>query len=411
MLTDVMQESNVKRTNIELTAGQLIDLEGYCHSLSITSEGLLIDQEPATIVDVNDRSISIRLAAGSIAASAEAFWMSFMDECEPTRAEAGMLMAQNIARWSRERQRSTQSLAILEELGRLFELEHFDTLCLPQRRLDPFTTKVLVQYFSDALCQPHRRIAELIEEAGLHIHSMQGGDPPVPSLVPSPDAAEMSHTNHAPVEEGKKGARTTPADAPSVPSSPHSRFEWRPERVTLLREKFAELADSYPTLQVIAKAIGTDLQWPWKTVEYKLGALGLAKEWKAKHAQGGALDGQDDRGGTSLLSAPVDAPNIVQVEGAEEHQELSPERKETEAPAVSAVKESGEIPVIPLEEGPRQWQITGIIGRKSGGTVRWALSYPFGAFPYAEGNQVSYKQQPYLLEEVGSSSLRVSPLL
>jgi hypothetical protein len=156
VLTDVMQEESiVKCTNSELPAGQLRDLEGYCHSLSITSDdGLLIDQEPATIVDVNRQSISIRLAVGLIIVSAEAFWMSLMDECDPTRADAGMLLAQTIARWSRERQRSTESLAILGELRRLLELEHgFDTLCLPQRRLDLFTTKVLAQCLSDALCQ------------------------------------------------------------------------------------------------------------------------------------------------------------------------------------------------------------------------------------------------------------------
>jgi hypothetical protein len=220
----------------------------------------------------------------------------------------------------------------------------------------------------------------------------------------------MSLTNHTPVTKREKGAQTTPADGLSAPSSLHTRFEWRPERVTLLREKFAEVADSYPTFQAIAKAIGTDLQWPWKTVEYKLGALGLAKEWKAKHAQDDATDGQDDRGEKSLLSTPADASDTAQVEGAEEHRKLSPEQGQTEAPAVPTVEESGENP-IPLEEGSRQWQIAGIVGHKSKGTVRWALSYPFGAFPYSEGSQVSYKQQLYLLEEVGGSSLRVSPLL
>jgi hypothetical protein len=400
--THVIESESTPST--QQASGSFTDGEAHLHTIVLISTALLVDGQPARIVGVNAQSITLRLEQATITCASEAFWHALFGEAEPTAADAGMLLAQNVARWIAALEQEGNIRHLLEHaLNHLERDAGLDALCLPAKRLDPFTERVLESFdgtresagaISRVLGQPHTRILELLEQAGKSMQALREGSKRPGEEETRAKKGSPASNGHRP---GTRRARTT------------QRFDWTPEHVQTLREQFEAIAPGQTSMHAIIVAIADATTWPWKSVEYKLEAIGLTRAWQEAHKGAASTDqaqvptAQEEQEAPSPAAAlPTTVPDP----------DLSAEAQEQEAPRAEEAQHLASTPApgalapVLLEAGSRQWQIQGL-QTKGRETPRWPLAYAFGEFPVPAGSQITFRGQTYLLEQVGNSVLQV----
>jgi len=373
-------------------SGSFTDGESHLRTIALYATALLVDDQPARIVGVNAQSITLRLDQATITCASEAFWHALFGEAEPTASEAGMLLAQNVARWIAAQEQDGNLRHLLEHaLSHLDRVAGLEALCLPARRLDPFTERVLASYdgtsesagaISRVLGLSHARIQALLEHAEIYMQALREG----PSRPAKNETQDQQPTT---VSDGHRSGAHRARGA--------QRFDWPPERVRTLREQFEAVAPGKTSMRAIIFAIAEATAWPWKSVEYKLEAIGLTRAWQEAHKEPADADRSQAPAEQEAPTTPTTLPTTGPE--PEVREPVAPQAEETPHPTAAPQEGPGALTPFPLESGSRQWQVQGL-PTKSKETPRWPLAYAFGKFPVSVGSQISFRGQTYRLEHV-----------
>jgi hypothetical protein len=387
-------------------ARSVIDLAGAVYTLEISSDSLLLNGEETAIAVVDEESIHFSCAQGRVTFSLEALGQAFVGEnIAPTLADIGGQLAQNLMRWSLERQTIARLRELEQAIHSLLETYTYQQaqLFLPKRCLDPFVGQVLQRYTgtpeSEAaiamiLGWPLDQIRALLAPAALVLREINQSviDRKPASTIPSGETApalsmpeksgawfEDSEHGNTPLispltNNGQMSAISMPTlsaqgSHPAGETKKRDRFRWDTERETQLKQAFASAFPSAHTVRATARIIADRMHWPVSAVDSKIRELSLHRQ------------DQPDTESSTVSETP-------------------PQSSQTGSEQVFGMRPD----VMRIEKGNRLWNVT-IDGRPT----RWPLPFTFGDFPLERpGAQFIYEGQAYALQRAWNSSLDVT---
>jgi hypothetical protein len=347
------------------------DHQKKTHTLDL--DAVQVDGQQVLQILAEGDYIQFETVSGTVTCLLEQIWQ---DVAGPTLTarEAGALLMECLARQIL----LDQQQAILRDLSlvlsRLGGIEAASpSLGWLTTRLDPLARQAMSAYDgSDTMTQALARILQQ-DPATILVWAYQLGLE-VPPVQPE-ETTEVPQALAEPVTEGQPEERIEaplflpePVTEETVSEPAALRFRWTPERLRQLQT--ARNHCTGDNLAEHARSIAGQYNWPVEKVQSKLYELRNSSRHSGQAAAREA--GQEE--------TPTDAQNATE----------------------RALIESTLPPV--LARGNCLWTV--LCGDKPS---RWPLDYSYGTFPFQAGQQVTFGEAGYQIEQVGTSLLRVSP--
>lgn len=349
------------------TPTQIIDTAGNTHMIEITVDGIMLDGKPCRLV-IKETQIVLMTAdpaRGLTTIAPAAFWHAFAGS-DPTPESAGLIQAHALAHWSAMQEISLTLLRLyhlVDDMDR--QLHHFSEAPLPAYRFDPFTLQLLRTY--DGTAEHIAALARLLKQPSETICSW---------LASIGLTATLDHEGRKPSLLTVASTGIAMAGPPAPAQNQPKTFRWTPFMIQQLTETF--FASDEPSISAVSRTIAEKYGWPIQSIEYKIYHLDLPREREQNRQQ-------------------------QQREPEEQAlQEESPVAVEP-LPVAAEEKQSGSPLLLPA--GAFLWDV------KIAGTLqRWPLDIVYGMFPCAAGSHVVYREKVYVIQQVSTSVIAVTPV-
>lgn len=262
------------------TTRTIRDLEGNSHYLEVGKDSLFLDGRACSFLEITHERLQFACLSEQepITLSTATFWRDLAGAA-PSVEDAGELLAHRLAAWASQQaliQALQSSMAQHQHSSggsSLFPTYHLDSLT--EQVLQAFDgTEATTHTLARILKQPPEVVGDWAARLGL-----------VPASLA--DEQEVSTETAAPLTTGPLESlpptesleETPPACQNAGPKNPaRQQFRWTPERVQTLEEAVARMGGLEQMRQPTIKKIAAELDWPWRSVEYKLDQC-----WRRKH--------------------------------------------------------------------------------------------------------------------------------
>lgn len=247
----------------------ITDLQAQTHTIALSNDTLLLDNLPSTM-SIDGADIRLMTEAGTYCVTAQAFWHAFAG-AEPTAAEAGLLLADSLARW--------QVLLALQG-GFQWGLEmarRIGGVPIPSYRFDPLVRQALLAFDgTEETTQLLARILQLDPEvvvAQARQLGFSGGGQP--QAFCNGHTTGGSLTPFVSIEE----APATPsvgllAPLSKNPAQRHSGAHFTDEQITRIRTAY----EQSPCVKDMVAELAQEFGCPEHAVRNKLYSLHLPKK-------------------------------------------------------------------------------------------------------------------------------------
>ena len=261
------------------TLPSFIDEKGRVHTIQCRGGGhpLLVDDVPASIVDVGKECIKFSSATGLFTCPTEALWYAFTGaEIAPTAQEGGMYLAQSIAFWAAQSALIANVREIVQgSLQRaLTALEQEPAeLLLPGPRL-ALDVSWMLDHYNGTQESAQSIVSELLARAGQFVRDYDLARPPVPNGTVSSkvaDPAGWSDLADLPVPDRAEQPGTGVAfcsEHADESAGQAEKFYWDAESDAELEKAF--LASTAPTIEATYQELHQRFGWPKKSIRSRV---------------------------------------------------------------------------------------------------------------------------------------------
>jgi hypothetical protein len=361
------------------TSKQLLDTAGSTHTIALDPAGITLDGKPCRLVvkDTQVDLLSLDPALGVISVAPAALWHAFAGG-DPTAEDAGLIQAHALASFTamQEIAELTGRLRpILDDIDR--HVHQHSKPALPSYRFSPFVSQLLATL--DGTEEQTLAVARILKQSLETIRDWgaQAGKS-TPPLQPLANQDQQSPVFEEQMEKrpGESASPDTPereAELKDGKRRGKRGFAWTDEHERLLEEAFD--TSQHESTNARLKEIAARFDWPFHVVDYRLRQLRTKRQQSPREPREETLQ-EDDQ--------------------LEEAQPIAVSPKEVDVDRSPAS--------LPL--GPFLWDV-----KIEGKLQRWQMDIVYGQFPQKAGAHFVYREREYVLLQVASSMIAVTPVV
>jgi hypothetical protein len=252
-----------------------MDQQAQTHTIALSNDTLLLDGLPS-MISIVGADLHLVTEAGSYCVTAQALWYAFAG-AEPTASDAGLLLADSLARWQALHSLLRSWQAYQDSFQQaVAQAQKIGSVPLPPYRLDPFVRQALLAF--DGTEETTRVLSRILQldPAVVVAHAIQLG---LSGIEQSSEASCNEHTAGVPqICRDNMEASATPATALLVPQQERSAqrrsIRFTDEQITRIRTAYEQTTCVKDMVAELAQEFGC----PEHAVRCKLYSLHLPKK-------------------------------------------------------------------------------------------------------------------------------------